>query len=52
MEIKRQCDLTVKRIINDPVPSCEIREGYYTLDEFRKIAIEKGHFFCDKHGIN
>lgn len=27
------------------------REGYYTVEEFRKIAIEKGHSFCDKHGI-
>ena len=54
---------TGKRIINDlkkhpkevyfekTVSSCEIREGYFTLDEFRKIAIEKGHKFCDNHGI-
>jgi len=51
MEVKRQCDLTGKLIINDPDPSCEIREGYFTFDKFRKIAIEKGHVFCDKHGI-
>jgi hypothetical protein len=52
-----------KRIINDlrkhpkevffenTVPSGKIREGYFTLDEFRKIAIEKGHKFCDNHDI-
>jgi hypothetical protein len=28
-----------------------VPEGYYTLEEFRKIAIEKGHSFCNKHGI-
>jgi len=33
------------------VPAQGIREGYYTVDEFRKIAIEKGQKFCDKHGI-
>jgi flagellar basal body rod protein FlgG len=27
------------------------REGYFTVEEFRKIAIEKGNSFCDKHGI-
>jgi len=33
------------------VPNEEVREGYYTLEEFKKIAIEKGQKFCDKHGI-
>lgn len=28
-----------------------IPEGYFTVEEFRKIAIEKGHSFCNKHGI-
>jgi len=52
-----------KRIINElrkhpkevsfenTIPSGKIREGYFTLDEFRKIAIEKGHKFCDNQGI-
>lgn len=26
-------------------------EGYFSVEEFRKIAIEKGHTFCNKHGI-
>lgn len=28
-----------------------VPEGYFSVEEFRKIAIEKGHTFCNKHGI-
>ena len=28
-----------------------IPEGYFSVVEFRKIAIENGHAFCNKHGI-
>jgi hypothetical protein len=35
----------------DQIQNSKVREGYYTLEEFRKIAIEKGQQFCDKHGI-
>jgi hypothetical protein len=54
---------TGKRIINnlrkhpetvefvETLSSKNIHEGYYSLEEFRKIAIDKGQIFCDKHGI-
>jgi len=32
-------------------PNRIVPEGYFSYEEFRKIAIEKGHSFCDKHGI-
>jgi len=35
----------------DSIPNTISNEDYFTLEEFRKIAIEKGHSFCDKHGI-
>jgi len=54
---------TGKRLINnlrkypenvefeERIPSKNTHEGVYSLEEFRKIAIEKGNHFCDKHGI-
>ena len=59
----RQFDLKGKRSINDllkhpkdiklenSLPIGKVRDGYYSLDEFTKIAIEKGLKFCDEHGI-
>jgi len=35
----------------DSIPNTISNEDYFTLEEFRKIGIEKGHSFCDKHGI-
>ncbi len=32
-------------------PNKIVPEGYFSYEEFRKIAIEKGHTFCNKHGI-
>jgi len=32
-------------------PNRIVPEGYFSYEEFRIIAIEKGHSFCDKHGI-
>jgi len=51
---KRVVSLLSKKDNNQRLKQSEnlnIPEGYLTVEEFRKIAIEKGHSFCNKHGI-